>query len=172
MTETVKLNEFLRTGNFGESKAIHFGMTRAKLIEVLGDTDWIHFATRKSKFPAIYKYGKVEFYFEEGANGRLYGIQISPITQEAPLENLKINYNFANTDLKHDLVLNHLDAESIKYQAVKSEFDSDDVRRIETEGGVQIIFSEDFDQSFSIFKISKFVHFSNDDNAINKYNRN
>jgi len=158
MTETIELKQFLRTGNFGEFKEIHFGIMRDKLIEILGDTEWIHFTSRKSKFPSIYKYGKVEFYFEEGKEGRLCGIQILPTIREAALVNLKISYDFINTHLKYEPVLKQLEAESINYQLVKFEYDSDDVRRIETEGGVQIIFSEDFGQSISIQKISKFIH--------------
>lgn len=157
MSETIQLKQFLKTGNFGESKEIHFGMTRDKLIEILGDSEWIHFTGRKSKFPSIYKYGKVEFYFEEGKDGRLCGIQILPMTKETTSGNLKINYNF-NIYLKYKPTLKQLEKESVDYRIIKSEYDGDDVRRIETAGDVQIIFSEDFDQSFSILKISKFIH--------------
>lgn len=157
MIETIELKEFLRTGNFGEFKEIHYGMKRINLIEILGDTDWKHFSSKKSKIPSIYKYGKVEFYFEEGEDGRLMGIQILPTIQETELRNLKINYDFIKSSLNYESTLKYLDSESIKYKIVESEFDSQDVRRIETEGNVQLIFSEDFNESISIHKISKFI---------------
>lgn len=160
MIETIDIKEFLRTGNFGEFKEIHFGMTRNKLIEILDETEWKHFSFRKSKFPSIYKYGKVEFYFEEGKEGRLCGIQILPTIQETELMNLKIIYAFVNPKLKYESALKLLDNASIKYQEIQSEFDTDDIKTIETIGGVQIIFSEDFEESISIHKISKFVSLS------------
>ena len=40
---------------------------------------------------------------------------------------------------------------------MKSEFDSEDVRRIETKGKVQLIFSEGFNETITIHKVSKFV---------------
>lgn len=157
MIETIKAKEFLRTGNFGEFNEIHFGMKRENLIELLGDTRWIHFTNRKSKFPSIYKYHKVEFYFEEGENGRLHGIQISPRIQEADLLNLKIDYNFLSSNLEFQHALNILEKESIKYELVNFEFDTDDIPRIVTEGKVQIIFTEDSEEKVSVQKVSKFV---------------
>ena len=99
MIEPIEIKEFLRTGNFGKFKEVYFGMTRNKLIEILGDTEWKHFSFKKSVVPSIYKYGKVEFYFEEGKNGRLNGIQILPTIQEADLLNLDINYDFIKSNL-------------------------------------------------------------------------
>lgn len=157
MTEKIEIKEFLKTGNFGEFRGIHFGMSRDELITTLGDSEWQHFASKKSKIASIYGYGDLEFYFEEGEDGRLNGIQIIPSTQKVELKNLDINYDFIKVNLKYDVALNYLNSKSIKYQKLQSEFDSDDVLRIETEGGVQLIFLEDFNNSISIQKVSKFV---------------
>jgi len=158
MIETISIKEFLRTGNFGEFKEIHFGMKREKLIELLGDTEWKHFAGKKSKTPSIYKYGKVEFYFEEGRNGRLHGIQIQLSPSDASLMNLKINYDFIESDLDFDSALRLLDLSSIKYNKLDFEFDGDEIYRIETEGGIQMIFSDNyFNEPISLLKVSKFI---------------
>ena len=157
MVETIEIKEFLKAGNFGQFKEIHFGMSRNKLIEILGDTDWKGFSYKKAKFPSILKYGKVEFYFEEGEEGRLNGIQILPTIQEANLLNLNINYDFIKPNLDFDSALKFLDSESIKYRFLKNDFDSEDVRRIETEGEVQIIFSEGYEEIITIHKVSKFI---------------
>jgi len=158
MIETIEIKDFLRTGNFGEFKEIHFGMKRERLVEIVGETEWKHYSRKKSKFPSIYKYGKVEFYFEEGENGRLYGIQIQPIIRETELVNFKINYDFIASNLDYESILKFLDLFSIKYKELDFEYDSEGIQRIETEGGVQLIFSKDyFNTSNSLHKISKFI---------------
>ncbi|HRI00558.1 MAG TPA: hypothetical protein PK006_05860 [Saprospiraceae bacterium] len=157
MVETIKVKEFLRTGNFGELREIYFGMKRENLFELLGQTKWMHFTYSKSKLPSIYKYDKVEFYFEEDENGRLYGIQILPTTHRAELVDLKIDYNFIEPDLEFQSTLKFLDQESIKYELVNSELDYDGMPRIETEGKVQLIFTQDDNEINSIQKVSKFV---------------
>ena len=157
MIETINTKEFLKTGNFGEFREIHFGMKRETLVELLGETEWIHFTSRKSKFPSIYKYHKVEFYFEEGENGKLNGIQILPSIQETNLINLKIDYNFIEPNLEFESTLKYLEKESIKYELVNFEFDSDGIPRIITEGNVQLIFTQDSEGTVSILKVSKFV---------------
>jgi len=157
MNETVEVNKFLKTGNFGEFREIHFGMTRGEMLGVLGETEWKHFSFKKSKFPSIYKYGKVEFYFDEEENGKLYGIQILPSIQESDLVNLKVNYDILDSVVGYELTLKYLKRNSINYTIINSEFDNEDVVRVETDGGVQIIFSKNFDEPLSIEKISKFI---------------
>ena len=159
MIHRIELKEFMRTGHFGECKEIHFEMKREKLIQLLGESKWKHFSRKKSKYPSIYKYGKVEFYFEEGENGRLYGIQIQPMVQEADLLNLKINYEFIDSKSDFNSIIKYLEEVGISYTKLDFEFDSDDVQRLKTEGGVQIIFlKDDFNKSFSLQKINKFKY--------------
>lgn len=155
MMQKIEIKEFLRTGNVNESKEIRFGITRNKLVEVLGDSQHQYFSSKKLKFPAIYKYGKVEFYFETGIKGKLYGIQILPTIQEEDLIN--INYSLINSNLDYRSALNYLESEFINYKLIKSKFDSEDVVRIETEGKVQLIFLKDFNEDIIIQKVHKFV---------------
>jgi len=47
------------------------GMTRAEVVEVLGEPDDMSIGTRKYPTPMIYKYGKVELHFEPWKAGKL-----------------------------------------------------------------------------------------------------
>lgn len=152
MKGTVNINYFLKTGNFGDLKEIQFGMDRNKLIKLLGESKWV-FKNRKSKYPSIYKYDKTEFYFTEGTNGILHGIQIKPTIDSAPKLNLKINYDFLEYDLNFDSIMSKLKAEQIKYELYRSKYDDEDApRRILTSGNVTLI----FDEEFELEKVSKF----------------
>ena len=156
MTEKIKVETFLKSGKFGELEEIRFGILRADLFEILGETEWIHYSSKKSKHPAIYRYGLVEFYFEEGEDGRLNGIQICPIYQEADLNKLNIDYGIYKSEIGYENCLKHLKNLSIGYDKVVSKYDTKDVRRIKTEGNVNLIFSEN-ENEIVLYKISKFV---------------
>ena len=154
MTETVKIVEFLKSGKFGNSNAINFGMNRTQLTSLLGETEYLSYTTKKSKFPSIYKYGEVEFYFEEGKDGRLHGIQIKPTIAEASLQKLKIDYGFIKKDLGFRDVELLLKSNSINYSTFKFKYDdNDDPKRIITEGNVIFI----FDSEYTIQKINRFI---------------
>jgi hypothetical protein len=160
MVETIQILDFLKYGQFGNSKYIYFGMNRSDLKNILGETDYLFFTDQKSKYPSIYKYGKVEFYFEEGINGRLFGIQIKPTIDEAPLLNLNINYGFIESSLNFEQTLNHLESNSIEYEQFDFKYDDlDDPKRIITKGEVQLI----FDMEFGIEKVNKFVELESQD---------
>jgi len=154
MVETIQILDFLKHGRFGNSKEINFGMNRSMLKNILGETDYIFFTNQNSKYPSIYKYGKVEFYFEEGIKGRLFGIQIKPTIDEAPLLNLNINYDFVEASLNYEQTLSHLESNSIEYELFDFKYDdTSDPKRIITKGEVQLI----FDIEFGIEKVNKFV---------------
>ena len=135
-------------------------MKRNDLFNLIGQTDWFHYTTKKSKFPSLYRYGKVEFYFEEDENGRLIGIQTSPLYQEADLNGLKVNYGVFESEISYEDCILFFQDISIKYETVQSKYDTDDVRRLNTEGKVHVIFSEDED-NITLYKISKFVELEN-----------
>jgi len=163
MIETIQVIDFLKTGNFGEGGEIYFGMARTRLLDLLGETDWFSHTSKKSKFPSLYKYGKVEFYFEEGEEGRLYGIQIKPSMDAAKMHNLKINDDSLPAELKFDEALEVLKSNSIKYELINFEYTADeDLPRIQTEGNVQFI----FDESGIIEKVNKFIELSSNKIAI------
>ncbi len=157
MKEIIKIEDFIKTGNFDQSGKIQFGMCRNTLIEHLGKTKYV-FKSRKSKIPSIYKYGKIEFYFEDGKQGRLYGIQIKPNINEAPALNLRVDYNFLKPDLKFEEAIQILESKSIGYELIIFEFDDDDSpQRILVNSNVQFI----FDDNSIIEKVSKFIELNN-----------
>jgi len=156
MKETVHIKKFFRTGNFGELKEIQIGMNRNELINILGESNWV-LKNRKSKYPTIYKYDKTEFYFEEGINGRLYGIQIKPTIDAAPKLNLNIEYDFLESDLNFDSIIYELKAEQIKYELFRFKYDDEDAPlRILTSGNVTLI----FDDGYELEKAAKFEKYN------------
>ena len=163
MIETILIHEFLRTGGFGGLKELHFGMTKEKFDQILGESEWQDFSNEKSKSPSIYGFGKVEFYFEEGAEGRLTGIQIQPDLEASKKSNLKINYEFLAAISNYKEALKTLNQFAIKFDELLQDYDGEDVKRIETEGRVQIVFSQDYESSsFLLHKISKFITLNSD----------
>ncbi len=155
MKEEIQIEYFIDKGNFGTEREIYFGMSREHLLNLLGESKWVQ-KNRKAISPSIYKYDKVEFYFENDINGRLYGIQIIPGIESVPKLNLKINYNFIHSKLKYKEAIDHLDMKSIPYKFIKYKYDEiGSPDRIITSGNVELI----FDDSFIIEKISKFIIF-------------
>jgi len=152
MKETIQLKSFLKTGNFGEHKEITIGMDRSVFTQILGESKWV-LINGKSKYPSIYKYDLTEFYFEEGINGKLYGIQIKPTIQVAPKLNLKINYDILQYGITYNSIIKTLEPEQIDYELFRSKYDDEDSpHRILTSGEVTLI----FDDGFELEKISKF----------------
>jgi hypothetical protein len=156
MIETIQLSYFLKTGKFGEFQEINFGKSRQHIIELLGKTDWQHFASKKSKFPSILKYRKVEFYFEEGENGRLTGIQIVPNAQEAPQGQLLIDYHDFLKNQTWKEIEQWLNKHSITYQELFLPFYDANDKLIKTEGKVALIFTREANE-FILRKVHKFI---------------
>lgn len=156
MEETIQIVDFLRTGNFDRSGSVHFGMTRSAFVKILGATEWTFFSTRKSRFPSILKYGKIEFYFEEGEEGRLYGIIVQPNVEAVELLHLKIDYAFITPEVGYEVMKSHLDAASIEYHEKASDFEPD-CQIIETSGAVQLLFAVGAIDKEPIMKVAKFI---------------
>lgn len=70
MKEEIQIEYFIDKGNFGTEREIYFGMSREHLLNLLGESKWVQ-KNRNAISPSIYKYDKVEFYFENDINGRL-----------------------------------------------------------------------------------------------------
>lgn len=62
-------NVFQRTGVISP---IQLGCTRAELITILGEPDDVGGTSRKYPTPAIWKYGDLEFHFEQDALWLIY----------------------------------------------------------------------------------------------------
>ena len=160
MVETINVEEFLRTGKFGEFQEINFGINRNQFEKTLGKTDWLHYTRRKSKFPSIYKYGLIEFYFEEAENGRLYGIQAQLQTQKAENGKLEVNYGFLTEVKSLERIEEKLIEKNLQFQEFTEPYDNGDTKRIKTEGNVILIFGMTDENEFTLHKINKFVQLS------------
>jgi len=55
------LNLFRTTGNIAP---VQLGMKRVEVTEILGEPSDISVPSKKKKEPSIYKYGNIEFHFE------------------------------------------------------------------------------------------------------------
>lgn len=137
MTVHEQLKDFFRTGLL---KNISYGLTRDKLTNILGETDWKHFSSKKDKYPAIYKYGRIEFYFgNKRKDARLSGIMFQPIPFPADDGKLKCNYHrlSKNTDIVK--AIRFLQTNNIEFEEKPYTWDKE-TRLIITEGGVSIFF--------------------------------
>lgn len=170
MVETVNIEEFLRTGKFGAFQEINFGIHRNQLEQTLGKTDWLHYTSNKSKFPSIYKYGLVEFYFEEEENGRLHGIQVQLQSEETPKQCLEINYGFLTAIRTLERIEQELIQRNITFQAFTESYDSDDTKRLKTEGNVILIFGMNDKNKFMLHKVNKFVQLRSNQVATRQIN--
>lgn len=167
MIETINIEEFIRTGKFGE---INFGINRTQLEKILGKTDWLHYTSRKSKFPSIYKYDLIEFYFEEEENGRLYGIQVQLQTQEAQKGGLEVNYGFLSEVKSLEKVKEELIERNIQFQEFIKPYDNGNTKRIKTKGNVILIFGMTDENVFILHEINKFVQLSSNQALIKQVN--
>jgi hypothetical protein len=155
MTISENLIEFFKTGTL---KNISYGLTHTELTNILGITEWTIFDDPNDKYPLIYKFGRLEFYFgNKTIDGKLYGIIFQPIPSPADNGNLKFNYKnwTKNTDL--DKASEFLRTNNIKFE--EQPYNSDkNVRLLLTEGKVHIFFDrESVSEPFFLHKAGKFI---------------
>ncbi|MEO8147360.1 MAG: hypothetical protein ABI723_06975 [Bacteroidia bacterium] len=132
-----QLKYFFKTGLL---KNISYGLTRNELTNILGNTDWKHFSSNRDFFPVIYKYGRLEFYFENKTKAaKLNGVMFQPIPSSAINGNLNCNYHrlTKNTDIKK--AIQFLKINNIKFEEKPNEWDNES-RLLLTEGNVSIFF--------------------------------
>jgi hypothetical protein len=150
MTVTEQLKDFLKTGLL---KNISYGQTRDELTNILGDTDWKHFSSNKDKHPSIYKYGRLEFYFDDGnSDARLSGIMFQPISSPADDGSLKCNFNRWSKKTDISTAIQFLKKNKIKFEEIPYEFDKE-TKVLRTEGKVNIFF--DCQQTPGLFVLHK-----------------
>ncbi len=137
---------------------IHFGISRSRLVEILGNSDWIFYSNEKDNFPSIYKYGRMEFYFmHDDKDEGLSGLVFQPLTRPGSKGNLHLNYYGWNEKLDINKAMDILNKNNIKFQEFPNKRDLD-VRVLTTEGNVKIAFdSDDIPGQFYLNKIVKFI---------------
>lgn len=152
-----ELKYFLKTGRF---ERICFGMTRDELITTLGETDWKFYVSDKDKFPAIYKYGRLEFYFNDNSkNARLVGIMFQPIPSPADHCFLKCNYHRWTKNTEINAAIQFLKVNNINFKEIPYELD-EEVKLILTEGNVSVYF--DCQETTGHFVLHKAGRFKDD----------
>lgn len=150
-----QLKYFLEKGTL---EHIDFGITRSKLIEILGNTDWVHYSNEQDKFPSIYKYGRMEFYFmNDNKDEGLRGLVFQPLTYPGTFGNFHLNHYGWNEKLDINRAIEILNKNNIKFQETPNIRDLN-VRVLTTEANVQIAFdSDDVPGQFYLNKILKFI---------------
>jgi hypothetical protein len=150
-----QLKSFLKSGVL---QNVDFGISRVELTDLLGETDWKHFSLKKDKYPSIYKYGRLEFYFENGdMDARLNGIMFQPIPSPADNGLLKCSYNRwrSKTDIAE--AIKSLKINNIKYEERPYEWDNE-TKLLFTEGQVNIFFDcQEEPGHYVLHKAGRFV---------------
>jgi hypothetical protein len=137
---------------------IDFGISRSRLTELLGNTNCVYYANDTDKFPSIYKYGRLEFYYmiddlEEG----LSGIVFQPLPRPADKGNLNCNYNSWNEKLDINKAIDYLNRNNIRFQEFPNKRDLD-VRVLTTESDVKIAFDcQEIPGQFYLHKVLRFI---------------
>jgi hypothetical protein len=137
---------------------IDFGITRLKLTEVLGKTSWLHYTDDSDKFPSIYKYGRLEFYFmTDSPDEGLSGIIFQPLPRPADKGNLSFNYNGWSKKLEINKAIELLNRNKINFNEYPNKHDLE-ARVLTTESDVKIAFDcQDTSGQFYLNKIVKFI---------------
>jgi hypothetical protein len=144
-----QLKDFLKTGHL---KNIDYGVTRDELTMVFGDTDWKHYSSGRDKYPTIYKYGRLEFYFEsKSKHAKLSGIMFQPIPAAADKGKLQCTYHGLRRNTEISQLIEFLNANDIQFEEKPCEGDNE-AKLLLTEGKVKVflIVSRHSDTSFSI----------------------
>lgn len=133
--ETMK--DFLKNGSF---QNIPFGITRKDFLQLMGGVQCEHYSSPKSKFPGIYKYGMVEFYFDDKSeNDELLFIMFQPWVGRCKRYNFRINYNGWDKNLSIEDAKNLLMQYGIEFSEQLSKYDEEVIYLI-TKSGVNICF--------------------------------
>lgn len=150
-----QLKYFLEKGTLDN---IDFGISRSRLIHILGSTDWIFYSNKKDSFPSIYKYSRMEFYFmKDDLDEGLSGMVFQPLTGPASKGNFRLNYYGWNEKLDINKAIDILIKNNIKFQEFPNKLDLS-VRVLTTESNVKIAFdSDDIPGKFYLNKILKFI---------------
>jgi hypothetical protein len=153
MTLREDLKYFLKTGRL---KNVEFGITRSQLIDKCGNTEWLHYTSSKSKYPSIYKFGRFEFYFDEGSKGKLIGMMFQPIPTPAENGNMLFNYNRLNYNTSINKLKDYLTSLNINFKELDDEFDKE-LKLIITEGDVTMFLDCQNSNQYVLHKAGRFI---------------
>jgi len=156
MTINEDLKYFLKKGHL---KDVSFNLNRAKLIEILGKTDWEHYSFRKDKYPSIYKYDKLEFYFNnQSAEAQINGIMFQPIPTPSEKGFLNCSYNGLTNKTTLNSVIEFLNTNEIKFSRTVDKWNEELIILI-TEGKVSMYFDNQSDpKKYVLHKAGRFLN--------------
>jgi ribosomal protein S27AE len=145
---------FFKHGNL---RHIPYGIPRNTFIALAGDTSWQHFTSTKDRYPSIYKYGRLEFYFDETKDATLHGIQFQPLSSPGDKGNLILNYHRWTKQLNIEKAMAFLDDNHIGFEERQDPWNKD-VRLLVSEGGVRIFFDDQQEPAhFVLHKAGKYI---------------
>ena len=126
----VSLKDFARTGLFG---AVEWGMNRAAVEQLLGSPDSWMDSTPGYKTSPIWKYGDIEFHFQDNA---LYMIFMDEFSNLNGGCNIGLDAWVINGDLTCIEAEHFLSAANIEYQKEDFPYNENGVRLITSAGTV------------------------------------
>ena len=115
---TVSLRSFIATGHFGD---LRFGWTRQQLEDVFGPAEAHGGGSRKHPYPTIWKYGDIEFFFEQyNRDGTLQMVFFDAFTVPCGWGQLVVDPWQINNRLTHEAGETLLRENDIAYQILKA----------------------------------------------------
>ncbi len=137
MAAKEQLKDFFKLGVL---ENISYGLTRDDLTKILGDTDWKYFSSNKDKYASMYKYGRLEFYFDsKNEDARLSGILFQPLSSPADNGLLKCNYHRWTNNTDIEKAIEFLKINDIEFEEKPYEWNKE-TKVLLTEGKVNIFF--------------------------------
>jgi hypothetical protein len=142
MAETVNLKDFLRTLKLGR---IHLGQGANDVAAILGDPDCVGGASRKHRWPPIWKYGDIELLFDHQTR-RIIMVVINFWEQKHPsgAASIQLNPWIIKGGLRLDEFTRQLDKEGIDYCEVEPL--NPGTRRLLVNSAITMIFNDDQDE--------------------------
>src|SRR5689334_22030786 len=142
MAETVNLKDFLRTLKLGR---IHLGQGESDVAGILGEPDCVGGASRKHRWPPIWKYGDIELLFDYRTR-RINMVVINFWEQKHPAGAASIQLDpwIIKGGLRIDELSRQLDKEGVDYCEVEPI--NPGTRQLLVNSAITMIFSDDPDE--------------------------
>lgn len=132
---------------------IPFGITRAELIEKLGNTENIRYSSPTDTFPSVFIYGRVEFHFAKYKKATFRAIKFDPWVEPVDKMNLDFNAFQWAKEMTRRKSITFLRNNKIKFLDKKFSHD-EGAWELETEGGVRLFYANE--ESPDIYVLKRF----------------
>jgi len=142
MAETVNLKDFLRTLKLGR---IHLGQGASDVTAILGEPDFVGGASRKNRWPSVWKYGDIELLFDYRT--RLINVVVINFREQkypAGAASIQLDPWIIKGGLRLDELTRQLDEEGVDYSEVEPI--NPGTRQLLVNSAITMIFSDDPDE--------------------------